>query len=182
MRLSASVLFVTAALVSGCSREPANSAEPVAAVNVAVANETPGPVVTADKLYTIELPAPKGLPEKGIWSSAKATVDGDRMDNFVDGADFWMTMRLLDCNLPRVQEAKNKSVEERGPYSYCFDTSTDKLKGYPLYKKNDYTRAIKVGHLMVIAGIGAKGQQGTVKAADLEAYLETLDLDAISKF
>jgi hypothetical protein len=194
MRFSASVLFAAVALISGCKKkEPAPSAEPTGSATMTkpappAADPTPapaakpvaGPVTAWQKLADIQLPTPKGVPDKGMWSNAKATKDGDRMDNFVDGPDYWISLRMLDCNLPAAQEAASKPAADRGPFDFCYATTSDKLKDYPLFKKNDNQRAIKVGHLLLIAGLGAKGQTA-LKAADLEAYLESLDLDAISK-
>jgi len=195
MRFSAPVLLAAALLVSGCKKketaptsEPTGSAAPMtkpvpppasdpAATPAAAA--APGPVVGWEKLSDINLPNPKGTPEKGIWSSVKATKDGDRWDNFVDGNDNWMGMRILDCNLPAVQALATKP-DPQSVYSTCFATPTGKLKDYPLIATNDAQRAVKVGHLVLIASLNATGQ-AKLKAADLEAFLESLDLAAIAK-
>jgi hypothetical protein len=55
-----------------------------------------------------------------------------------------------------------------------------KLKDYPMDDQYDAVRAVKVGHLVVVASIGAKSS-GTLKAADLEAFLGSLDLAALAK-
>src|SRR3954464_13159531 len=115
MRFSAPVLLAAALLVSGCKKkEPAPSSEPTGsaapmtkpvappaadpAATPTPAAAAPGPVVGWEKLSDINLPNPKGLPDKGIWSSVKATKDGDRQENFVDGDDNYMGLRILDCN------------------------------------------------------------------------------------
>lgn len=194
MRISALALFAATLLVSGCKKkeaapasEPTGSAtpmtKPVSAdpAPAATANPaTPGPVVGWEKLADIQLPVPKGVPEKGMWSAGKATKDGDRLDNFVDGNDYWLSLRMLDCNLPMVQEVASKSADERGVLDACFATPTGKLKDLPLISKNDSMRAVKAGHLVLIASLGAAGET-KLKAADLEAFLESLDLAAIAK-
>jgi hypothetical protein len=197
MRFSALALFAATLLVSGCKKketaptsEPTGSAAPMTkpvtppaadpTPAAPAAPATPGPVVGWEKMADIQLPTPKGVPEKGMWSAGKATKDGDRLDNFVDGSDYWISMRMLDCNLPMVQEAATKSADERGLLDYCFATPTGKLKDFPLIAKNDSVRAVKAGHVVLIASLGAAGE-GKLKAADLEAYLESLDLASISK-
>lgn len=71
-------------------------------------------------------------------------------------------------------------VSDQGSFEFCFDTPSGKLAGFPLFSVNDQSRTVKVGHLMVIAELGATGE-GTLKAADLEAFLQSLDLAALAK-
>jgi hypothetical protein len=134
------------------------------------------------KLVAITLPAPKGAPASGRWRSAPSptggTGDGDRLANFIDGNDYWVSVRFLDCNLPAVKETADKP--KRGAFAFCFDTATGKLKDFPLFTPSDSLRAVKVGHLAIIATLGVTGQT-KLTAADLEAFLESLDLAEIAK-
>lgn len=169
MRYSATALFVAAVLLSGCNN---TEKAPAAAPPVA------GPVVPSATLagITMALPKPQGAPESGAWKTVPGGVDGDRRTNYTDkGTEYWVGLHLLDCNLPLVREAAAKPAGERGEFAYCFDTPTGKLKDYPLYAPSELVRAVKTGHLVVIASIGVTGQT-TLKGADLEAFLESLDL------
>ncbi len=206
MRYSATALFAAAVLVSGCKKtEKAPVAEPPAAGSAAPAATPPpaaapvepaapatpppaapaadGPIVPSATLagITMALPKPKGAPESGAWKAVPGGVDGDRRTNYTDkGSEYWVGLRLLDCNLPMVKEAAAKPAGERGELAYCFDEATGKLKDYPLYAPSELVRAVKTGHLVVIATLGVTGQT-KLKGADLEAFLESLDLASFAK-
>lgn len=208
-RFSAPVLLATAVLVSGCNKkDKAPAPEPAAAAGSG-APATPPPaapaagapaagapaagapaaaagdngVVPVATLAAITLPAPKGAPASGMWLQASAGGDGDRLVNFVDGNDYWYTVRFIDCRAPMVKEFASKPAGERGDIAYCFDTPTGKLKDYPLFTPKDPAdtlRVIKVGHLTMLASIGAAGE-GKLKGSDVEAFLESVDLASIAK-
>jgi hypothetical protein len=198
LRFSAPVLMGTLFLVSGCKKtDKAPAAEPAgsAAAAGSAAPATPPPaaqtppappaagntsVVPANTLEAINLPPPKGAPAKGIWSAAAASDDGDRSTNFVDGSDVWVGVRFLDCNLPAAKDAANKPEADRGDFKYCLGTPTGKIKDYALFAPHDTRRVVKVGHLIVIADLGVTGET-KLKAADLEAFLGSMDLAAIAK-
>jgi len=201
-RFSASVLFAGSLLVSGCKKpekapatDPAGSAapagSPATAGSAAPTPPTPAAatppaaggntaVVPSATLEALTLPAPKGAPAKGIWSSATAGGDGDRATNFMDGNDLWVSVRFLDCNLPMVKDAATKPAAERGDFAFCFDKPTGMLKDYPLFSPSDSLRVVKVGHLVIIVGLGVVSE-GKITAADLEAFIGSLDLAAIAK-
>jgi hypothetical protein len=130
------------------------------------------------------LPTPKGAPASGVWVNAPSPTggsgDGDRLANFVDGSDNWYSVRFLDCNLPAVKAASSKPANERGDAAFCFDAPTGKLKDLPLFSPNDSFRVVKAGHLLVLASLGATGET-KLKPADLEAFLESLDLAGLAK-
>lgn len=199
-----SVLFATSLLMSGCKKtEKAPAAEPAGATGSAgsagsagaAGSAAAGPaapaasappaaaapaaggtgLVPAATLAAIELPVPKGAPAKGIWSQATPLLDGDRFENFVDGSDYWVSLRFIDCNLPAVKATASKPDTERGDFLYCFGQPTGKLKDYPLFSPHDTRRVVKVGHVVVIADLGATGET-QLKTADLEAFLASLDL------
>jgi hypothetical protein len=199
-RFSVPVLLAAAVLVSGCKKkDPAVTSEPAGSAAPAPAPPAPAaappaaapPAATGDsdsvvplaKLAAITLPPPQGAPAGGRWRSAPSptggTGDGDRLANFIDGSDFWVSVRFLDCNLPAVKASASKPTEG-GEFTFCFDKPTGKLKDYPLFNAFDTQRVVKVGHLVIIASLGATGET-KLKATDLEAFLESLDLAAIAK-
>jgi hypothetical protein len=210
LRFSVSVLLVTSLLMSGCKKtdkapaaEPAASggsagsaapgtppsgppapptpkAEPAAQTPPAPAAANSTSVVPAATLAALELPKPAGAPAKGMWSQATPIVDGDRFENYLEGSNLWMSVHFLDCNTPVVKASAKLSAADRGVFSFCFDQPTGKLKDYPMFSPSDEVRAVKVGHVVVIAGIGLAGDD-KLKAADLEAFLGSLDLASLAK-
>jgi hypothetical protein len=199
-RFSATVLLAAALLVSGCNKkdkaaektpEPAGSAAAPATPPPAPTPAAPAPaaadstsVVPLAKLAAIMLPPPKGAPATGVWATAPSPTggsgDGDRLANFTEGSDYWVSVRFLDCNLPVVKESASKPSAERGAFTFCFDPAPAKLKDYPLFNTSETQRVVKVGHLIIIATLGATGET-KLKPEDLEAFLESLDLAEIAK-
>ena len=204
LRFSVPVLLATSVFMSGCKKtDKAPAAEPAASGGSAASGtQTPAPpaaqtppvpqtaptpptpqaagntgIVPSATLEAIALPAPRGAPAKGMWSAATAGDDGERMANFVDGNDYWVSVELLDCNLPRVKDSAGKPG---GEYTFCFDKASATLKGYPLFKTSDSQRVVKVGHLAILASLGVAGE-AKLTAADLEAFLESLDLASLAK-
>jgi hypothetical protein len=185
------ILAAVAALVvsAGCSTSPttpkgngsAASPVPHSAPAPSAASSSVVPLAT---LAAIALPVPKGVPASGRWRSAPSPTggsgDGDRLANYVDGNDYWLSVRFLDCNLPAVKATADKPSAERGEFTFCFDGATGKLKDFPLFTTFDTQRAVKAGHLIVIATVGLTGQT-KLKVADLEAFLSSLDLGSIAK-
>lgn len=207
-RFSAPALLAATILVAGCKKtekapvaEPAGSAAP-APKEASMTKETPAPpaapapaadpnaaaapaaggdaVVPSPKLEAINLPPFKGAPAKGMWSSAEAGGDGDRAVNFQDGDAYWVSLRFLDCNLPKVKAVASKPPASTGDFGYCHMKPTGKLGEYDMVAPNDTTRAVRVGHVMIITGVGVAGE-GKIKGADLEDYIKSLDLAAIAK-
>ncbi len=137
-------------------------------------------VVKASVLEKLNVPKPKKLPDKSIWSSAKAVQDGDRLINYVDGDKQYMTLHFLDCNLPIVKSMESKAPADRGEYAFCYDHEVDKVKGFSLFGKGDEIRAVKAGHLMIIATIGVAADP-SYGIPDLVEFLGSLDLPALAK-
>jgi hypothetical protein len=194
VRVIAGVVAVVAVLVSsGCSKSEAkpDSARPdsgrpttTSASTAATASSAAdsADVVQQADLLEVTLPVPKNVPASGKWidTPPPSSDGGDRLANFVNGDDYWMSVRFVDCNIPAVKRAAGKAATERGDFSSCFDTPTAKLGNYPMFTPNDVRRVVRVGRLIIIAGIGATGET-TLKAADLEAFLKSLDLAGIAK-
>ena len=194
-RGKAGVLMAVAAavtlLVAGCSTsaDPAGGTKASGDTASAAAPSTPAAngddVVPFDTLSTIKLPAPKGAPAGGAWKVAPlpTSEDGDLIANYIIGTDqYWFGATVLDCNLPAIKASVGKPItDELGNFRFCLaSTAPGKLKGYPLFNDVESVRAVKVGHLVVIAVAGAAGD-GKVKPADLEALLGGFDLAAIAK-
>jgi hypothetical protein len=142
-----------------------------------------GDVVSAADLAAIKLPKPPGAPERGDWSQEPSRGDGDRLVTYVYGNEIWMSVRFLDCRLPMVKQYAAKPADEQGNIAYCFKKPTGMLKGYPLLTAEDAEdsfRVIQVGHLTILAGVSTSGEY-KLHGADVEAYLESLDLAAIAK-
>lgn len=198
LRLPATpVLIAMTILMSGCKKtDKAPAAEPAAGSGSAAAAAPPAApppaappaapagdttsLVPAATLAAIDLPKPKGAPASGEWSQATPLVDGDRFENYVDGKDYWMSVRFIDCNLPAVKDSASKPDAEKSDFKYCFDQPTGKLKDYPMFSPHDTRRVVKVGHVTVIADLGATGET-KLKAADLEALLGSIDLSSLAK-
>lgn len=187
--VAGAVTLVAVLLMSGCSTsgdDDASRPDPVPPT--ATATSTPaGPGDSADvvpvaDLLAITLPVPKVVPATGSWVDVppSSSGGGDRLANFVDGNNYWMSVRFVDCNMPAVKRAAAGPADERGDFTHCFDTTTTKLGNFPLYAENNVRRVVKVGRLLVITGIGLTGQT-KLKPADLEAFLTSLDLAAIAK-
>ena len=183
-RFSVPAVLAAALLVPGCKKTEK------APDTVGSAAPTPPPaappppstsVVPVATLDAIALPAPKGATATWKWLPQESTKDGNRLAYFGEGTNSWIQVQVLDCNLPRMKEDAAKPAGKRnGDAAYCLDTMDGKLGAYPLYNKYGSVRAVRVGHLAVIAAVGGAGS-ATLKDADLEAYLGSLDLAALAK-
>jgi hypothetical protein len=98
----------------------------------------------------------------------------------MDGSDLWVSVRFLDCNLPMVKDTASKPAAERGDFTFCFDPPTGKLRDYGMFSPSDSVRVVKVGHLIIIVGLGVVSE-GKLTPADLEAFITSLDLAALAK-
>jgi len=130
------------------------------------------------------LPPFKGGPEKAsdkaIWSSAEAETDGNRLSNYIDGDKPFIDVQFLDCNLPALKEYINKSPDDRGIFQNCFDKPTGKIKDFPMAAPQEHVRVVWAGHITLTVIVTAP-QKGKIKGADLEEWLNTVDLAALSK-
>jgi hypothetical protein len=115
-----------------------------------------------------------------MWSQATPILDGDRSENYVDGDDYWVSVRFIDCNLPAVKDSASKPESERSDFKYCFAQPSGKLEEYPLFAPHDTRRVVKVGHVTVIADLGVTGET-KLTATDLEGFLASLDLTPLSR-
>lgn len=165
---------------------PDAAVAPVAPAGSAAAAAPAGStaVATVSQLtdIAIDLPAFKGAPAGSHWSAAPAPsgeINGDLFKNYMNKDDYWMSIRLLDCNAPFVKAFATKPATERGDLTPCFEAATGKLKDFPLYSPNDTRRVVKAGHLAVIVTLGPAAK--ALKPADLEAFLGDVDLAAIAK-
>lgn len=176
-------LLLAAALAAPAAANPVASFQeaPVADEVVPEAAGGSTAVVKASVLEKLSVPKPKKLPDKAMWSSAKAVHDGDRLINYVDGDKQYMTLHFVDCNLPVVKSLEHKAPAERGEYAFCYDTdAVDKVKGFSVYGKGDEIRAVKAGHLVVIATIGVNADP-SYGIPDLIEFLGSLDLAGLAK-
>ena len=138
-----------------------------------------GPVIPARSLAMLDLPPVKGI-EGGSWSAVEPEKDGDRRAYYKAGDKGIMGVDFIDCNAPKLKEFVSKAPEDRGVFDACFQTATGKLGDYPMVATADNWRTIRVGHLTITATI-AETAKDKLKAADVEAWLQSLDLAAISK-
>lgn len=127
-----------------------------------------------DKLASILFNVPAGAPADGAWHEGPTNMDGMRIVNF-KAADktIWYGVHLDDCRL--------KDTQSNAEYvKYCTTAGTGKVKTYEMFAPNDQLRVVRAGNILVSAAAGAKVYD-KVKAADLEAFLNTVDLDAVAK-
>jgi len=143
-----------------------------------------GPVIPALALVKVDLPPFKGGTEKAtdkaIWSSAEAETDGNRLTNFIEGDKMWVGVQFLDCNLPSLKEYATKPEADRGIFQACFNKPTGKIKDFPMFASGENMRTVYLGHLTLTV-IAAAPQQGKIKGADLEEWLNSVDLAALAK-
>jgi hypothetical protein len=143
-----------------------------------------GPVASALSLVKFSLPPFKGGPEKAsdkaIWSSAEAETDGNRLTNYMDGDKPFIGVQFLDCNLPTLKDYLSKAPTERGIFQACFEKPTGKLKEFPMAANGENQRTVWAGHVTLTVTVTGP-QEGKIKGADLEEWLNTVDLAALSK-
>ncbi len=160
------------------------SAGSAAAGSAAPAADMPkvgeGPVVPVKSLVMVDLPPFKGASANANWSSAEAETDGNRLTHFMDGDKPFVGVQFLDCNLPALKEYVSKAAGDRGFYQACFDKPNAKIKGFPMVATDENQRRVILGHLVLTVTVTGP-QQGKIKGADLEEWLNTVDLDALSK-
>jgi hypothetical protein len=126
---------------------------------------------------------PKGVTGatwKDVDSEAK---DGNRLANLKNAKDdILMSVRFIDCRRDLLKDYVSKAPGDRGDFSYCFDAPTGQVKGYDLIAAPDSEQhGVRAGNIAVLAGAGANFVEGHVKPADLDAFLESIDLAAIAK-
>lgn len=138
-----------------------------------------GPVIPARSLAMLDLPAVKGF-DGGSWSAVEPEKDGDRRAYYKAADKGVMGVDFIDCNAPKLKEFVSKAPDDRGAFQACFQPATSKLGEYPMIATADNWRTIRVGHLTITATV-ADMAKDKLKAADVEAWLQSLDLAAISK-
>jgi hypothetical protein len=138
-----------------------------------------GPVVTAKKLVMFDLPPFKGASANANWTSAEAETDGNRHTIFMDGDKPFVGVQFLDCNLPEMKEYAKKTPDQRGIFDVCFEKPNGKLKEFPMVAEEN-SRTVMAGHMTLTVSV-AGPQMGKIKGADLEEWLNTVDLAALSK-
>ena len=131
---------------------------------------------------SIAMPKPPGAPASGNWKDVGDNEsDGYGQLNYVDHDAYWYGVTFLDCRAKVVKDAAAMKPDDRGALKWCFMQPNDKLKDYPMIKpEKGLTRAVKAGNVCVVVSLGMQGKE-TLKAADVEAYLNTLDLAAVAK-
>ncbi len=161
-------LIALALVLTACDKKPTAEAAPTP-------EKKPG-IVTLAQLQTIKLPTSPGFTAKGTWASAFANEDGDRMEVWKEGSAFGISIHFIDCRLPKVQEVKDKHVLTQAAFAGCFQPSDAKLGKYEMRKVSGGERTLRAGNVLIRIN-----KQEKETAADLEAYLGKLDLDAIAR-
>jgi hypothetical protein len=133
--------------------------------------------------FTITMPVPKGAPAGGTWRDIIPGEDGRARVYYVDKNDTgYVGVDFIDCRLPSVQEVKDKPGEQ-GDFALCFKKPTKTLKGYPMILPDDPDfafRTLVVNHVYVLVSVFRPFNE-MFKAADVEEFLGTLDLDTLAK-
>lgn len=161
----------------------AGSAAPSGSTTPAVATVKvgEGPVVPAKTLALYDYPAFKGVPAEALWTNVEAEKDGDKFQNLMVGKDGYVSMRIIDCNSPKLKEYAAKA-EDSGDFKWCFKTpaaDAQKAGEYPrLDAADDAVVVIKADHLVVQMGIWG-GKEDKIKKDDLAAYLATVDFKSM---
>jgi hypothetical protein len=132
--------------------------------------------------FTISMPVPKGAPPGGTWSDVTPGEDGHVRVFYLDkNGKGYVSVGLLDCRMAAVRAAKGTA--DQAMYPECFTKPTRTLKGYPLILPDDPKfayRSLVVNHVTVSVGVG-QGFEDMFKAADVEEFIGTLDLDTLAK-
>ena len=154
------------------------SAAPAPAGDVALPSGDP---IKLKDLAAIGLPKPAGAPATGDWKDiGDNESDGYRQVNYVDKEDYWYGVDFLDCRAKVVKDAAGQKTD-RGALEWCFMKPNAKLKDFPMIKpEKGSARAVKAGNVFVVVTLGMKGSEA-LKGADVETYLNALDLAAIAK-
>jgi hypothetical protein len=179
----------------GSGTKPADSASSKPAVTATAADTKPttttatgevalpaGDPYKLNALSTIAMPKPPGAPASGTWKHVAGNEsDGYGQLNYVDKDNYWYGVDFLDCRAKVVKDAASMKPEDRGATKWCFMQPNAKLKDYPMIKpEKGSARAVKAGNVWVVVSLGMTGME-TLKAADVEAYLNSLDLAAVAK-
>lgn len=155
------------------------AAAPTAAGDVAL---PPGDPYKLKDLAAIVMPKPPGAPAGGNWKDiGDNESDGYGQMNYVDKDNYWYGLTFLDCRAKVVKDAAAMKAEDRGALKWCFMQPNAKLKDYPMIKpEKGSARAVKAGNVWVVVTLGMTGME-TLKAENVEAYLNALDLAAVAK-
>lgn len=176
--------------IAGCG-EPtgtpaANTPPPAPASTSAPAGNGGDSVVKGVELaeYTISMPVPKGAPADGTWRDIRAIEDGRADVYYVDKTDSgYVRVIFLDCRLPDVQAVKDKAPKDQEGFDDCFRKPTKTVKGYPMILPDSPDvayRTLVVNHVYVSVSVYRPFDE-TFKAADVEEFLATLDLDTLAR-
>jgi hypothetical protein len=190
----AAVAVAALIAIAGCSSDKADTAaepaapSPSAAVSSAAAPAVAGgPVLTAAQLTAIKLPKPKFGPAAGQWKDPITPADGERSTEFVVGDDVYVAVLFNDCNLPEAAQYASKQVYSRNVFDACFasaaggdQASGTTAGGAPVWKINEQSRYLRIGHLGIRVAYGNKAP-ATATGADLETFVKSLDLAALAK-
>jgi hypothetical protein len=134
--------------------------------------------------YTIWMPVPKGAPAGGTWRDVMPGEDGRVSVYYVDNNDNgYVRVDFLDCRLPAVQAVKDKAAKDQAGFDHCFRKPTKTLKGYPMILPDDPDfayRTLVVNHVYVSVSVYLPFDE-KFKAADVEEFLGTLDLDTLAR-
>jgi hypothetical protein len=189
---SAGVVLAAVALlgIAGCGEPtgtPAVKSPPPPAASTSVPAGT-GEVSIVKGIdlaeYETSMPVPKGAPAGGTWRDLRPIEDGKASVYYVDNDDNgYVRVDFLDCRLPDVQALRNKPAKDQAGYDDCFRKPTKTLKGYPMVLPDDPDvryRTLVVNHVYVSAGVFLPFEP-KFKAADVEEFLGTLDLDTLAR-
>ncbi len=102
--------------------------------------------------------------------------------NYVDQkGDYWYSVDFLDCRAKVVKDVAAEKPGTRGALEWCFMQPNAKLKDFPMITpEKGSVRAVKAGNVIVVGSLGMRGK-ATLKAADVETYLNALNLAAVAK-
>ncbi len=147
---------------------------------------------TAKVSMNVQKPAAP-FPQDGQWSpDGIHNGPGDlsyAYKKYVTGEldHYYIVMRWLDCREPDIKKFAGKALDasESIDYAYCWaKPNGKKLGAYDRYDKdgkgNNDDRAIKVGHLFVIAHVGTAASD-VAKVGDIETFIGTLPLADLEK-
>jgi hypothetical protein len=190
------VAVVALVAVAGCSSDkdetataakPASPSAPASSAAASAPAVAGGPVLTAAQLTAIKLPKPKFGPAAGQWKDPIAPADGQRRTEFVVGDDVYVAVLFDDCNQAEAQQYASKAVFSRDVFDACFASAAGgdqpsgaTAGGAPVWKINEQSRYLRIGHLGIRVAYGDKAS-ATATGADLETFIKSLDLAALAK-
>jgi hypothetical protein len=172
--------------LAGCDK---SNASPTTSPSASAASTKPKPrakplrsgkVTPLAELQKITLPIPKGVASDAAWNvvyPGMVSNDGFLQANLiskVDGKDFyWYGIVMSDCR-----------GGQKGPgYEPCDEPPTETLDGWPIKRDKqmgDPFYTLVVGNYLVTGSVGGQANK-KVSSEQMEAFLRSLDLDAISK-